>query len=95
MQPGETQSLEDYHMAMAKLFFGDDLKFKVEQVGYPDCIYYEKTDNYIVYSWWKMMIKKEGELIEFQFMVSHDFDDEGMIIFENIYMSNNHLEKLY
>ncbi len=94
MQPGETQSLEDYHGALASLFFGDDLKFKVEQVGYPDCIYYEKTDNYIVYSWWKMMIKKEGNLIEFPFMVSHDFNDDGEIIFENIYMSSNHLEEL-
>ena len=90
----ETQSMEEYHMELAKMFFGDDMKFKVEQVGYPDCIYYEKTDNYIVYSWWKMMVKKEGNLIEFPFMVSHDFDDEGMIIFENIYMSSNHLENL-
>lgn len=94
MQPGETQSLEDYHGLLADLFFGDDLKFKVEQVGYPDCIYYEKSDNYIVYSWWKMMIKKEGKLTEFQFMISHDFNNEGEIIFENIYISSNHMEEL-
>ncbi|MFO7669015.1 MAG: nuclear transport factor 2 family protein [Bacteroidales bacterium] len=94
MQPDESHSLEEYKEAMSKMFFREDLKFKVEQVGYPDCIYYEKSDNYIVYSWWKMVVKKEGKMYEFPFMISHDFDKEGMIVFENIYMSSNHLENL-
>ena len=94
MQPDESQSLEEYKEAMSKMFFREDLKFKVEQVGYPDCIYYELGDNYIVYSWWKMVVNKEGKMYEFPFMISHDFDKEGMIVFENIYMSSNHLENL-
>ena len=91
----ESMSLDEYKEAMAKMFFKDDLKFKVEQVGYPDCIYYEKSDNYIVYSWWKMIYKMDGKLFEYPFMLSHDFNDEGMIIYENIYVSSNHLENLW
>ncbi len=94
MQLDESLSMEEYQKSLSDMFFKDDMKFKVEQVGYPDCIYYEKSDNYIVYSWWKMIVKKEGKLIEFPFMLSHDFDDEGKIVFENIYVSSNHLEKL-
>ncbi len=81
MQLEESMSLDEYKETMANMFFKDDLKFKVEQVGYPDCIYYEKSDNYIVYSWWKMIYKKDGEIFEYPFMISHDFNDEGMIIY--------------
>ena len=95
MQLEESMSIDEYKETMAKMFFKDDLKFKVEQVGYPDCIYYEKSDNYIVYSWWKMIYKKDGETFEYPFMVSYDFNDEGMIIYQNIYVSSNHLENLW
>lgn len=94
MQVNETQSLEEYKEAISTMFYKDDLEFKVEQVGYPDCIYYDKNDAYIVYSWWNMKFKKDGKVFEFPFMISHDFNDEGMIIFQNIYMSSNHLENL-
>lgn len=94
LQVNQTMSLEEYKAVMSNMFFREDLKFKVDPVGYPDCIYYAKSDNYVVYSWWKMMFKKDGEIYEYPFMVSHNFNDEGIIVFEYIYMSTNHLDKL-
>ncbi len=94
MQLDQSMNMEAYKATMSKMFFKDDLKFKVEQVGYPDCIHYEKDDVYVVYSWWKMMVKKEGKVFEFPFMISHDINKEGKIVMERIYMSSNHLDKL-
>lgn len=94
MQVGKYMNMEENQASMAALFFKEDLKFKVEQMGYPDCIYYEKNDMYVVYSWWKMMYKKDGKVYEYSFMLSHDFNDEGLIAREHIYMSSNHLDNL-
>lgn len=94
MQVNESMSLEEYKVAMSNMFFKEDFKFKVEQVGYPDCLHYEKGDAWVVYSWWKMMFKKDGKVYEYPFMLSHSFNDEGIIVHEYIYMSTNHLDKL-
>jgi hypothetical protein len=93
MQLGESLNLEENWEAVSGKYFKDDLKFKVEQMGYPDCIYYEKSNQYVVYSWWKMVVVKEGKKYEFPVMLSHDFDEEGKIIFESAHVSLNHLEK--
>lgn len=94
MQVGEYMNMEEHQANMAAMFFKEDFKFKVEQRGYPDCIYYEKNDMYVVYSWWNMMYKKDGKIYEYPFMLSHDFNDEGLIVREHIYVSSNHLENL-
>lgn len=67
---------------------------KLEQYGYPDCIYYAKDDNYTVYSWWTLSFtNKEGKkYTDIPVMLSHMFDKEGKIAAENIYLSSNHLE---
>ncbi|MDX2431252.1 MAG: nuclear transport factor 2 family protein [Bacteroides sp.] len=94
MKLNESMSLEEYKAMMSNMFFKEDLKFKVEQVGYPDCIYYEKNDMYVVYSWWNMVYKKDGQVNEYPFMLYHTLNDEGLIVSEIIYVSSNHLEKL-
>lgn len=70
----------------------DDIQMK--QVGYPDCIYYEKNQGYVVYSWWihSAKSKADGKVTEFPIMLSHDFNDEGKIIREMAYYSSNHFE---
>ena len=92
MEWGKQISIDD-HIANLGETFGE-LKFKIEQVGYPDCLYYEKNDMYVVYSWWKMTVKTEGKPLVFGFMMSHDFDKEGKITRLILYVSSNHLEKL-
>jgi hypothetical protein len=92
MPLGESTSLSEYKENIKSMFHSGNLKFKVEQIGYPDCIYYAKNDSYVVYSWWKMTVKKGDESAEFGYMLSHDYDDEGKIVRENVYVSSNQLE---
>ena len=94
MQVDESQSLEEYREDITKRWHQDGLKFKLEQVGYPDCIYYEQSDGYVVYSWWNMIVLKDGKKSKFPFMLSHDFDDEGKVVYGRIHVSSNHLEGL-
>lgn len=94
MKLGESHSLEEHKQGLIEMYASDDLKYKVEQIGYPDCVYYEKNDLYVVYSWWNMILKKDGKIHEIPFMVSHDFDDEGKIISAISYASSNHFEGL-
>lgn len=92
MKYGESITLEENKEWLNKNFITSGKEFKVEQVGYPDCIYYEKNDMYVVYAWWKMSIKKDGKKYAFSYMVSYDFDSDGKVTRENIYASSNHLE---
>ena len=92
MNLGESQNLEEYIDNVSETFGSDNVKFKVEQVGYPDCVYYEKNNVYVVYSWWNMFIKKDDKKFEIPYMISHDFDEDGKIIREHLYMSSNHWE---
>jgi hypothetical protein len=74
LQMGESLSIEEYKKVLSDRYFKDNLKYHVEQVGYPDCIFYEKSNQYVVYSWWKMVTSTDGKKYEFPFMVSCDFD---------------------
>jgi hypothetical protein len=64
---------------------------QLDQVGYPDCIYYELGDTYVVYSWWSMSCStKDGKKISnIPVMLVHTFDKEGKISNEYVYMSCN------
>ncbi|WP_439182622.1 nuclear transport factor 2 family protein [Carboxylicivirga taeanensis] len=90
LKAGEYQTVDEKKEIYNKTFTPDK-KFMIEQMGYPDCIYYAKNDMYVVYSWWNMTIKKNGEKYKFSFMLSHTFNSDGKIIGEMIYSSNNHL----
>jgi hypothetical protein len=92
MPLGESTSLSEYKENIKKMFHSGNLTFKVEQIGYPDCIYYAKNDGYVVYSWWKMSVTKGDEKAEFGYMLSHDYNDEGKIVRENVYVSSNQLD---
>ncbi|MBK3519555.1 nuclear transport factor 2-like protein [Carboxylicivirga marina] len=91
MKYGESLSLEQNKESLKAKFFIPEKKYKVEQVGYPDCFHYANNDSYAVFSWWKMTIMKNKEKYEYVFMLSHDFNKDGKIIREYIYGSNNHL----
>lgn len=95
MKLGETQTFEENLEGLKNSFFRDDIKYKVEQVGYPDCVYYDQGNQYVVYAWWKMTIEGNGKKSEFPFMISNNFNDEGKIVFQNVYVSSNHLEGIF
>lgn len=88
---GETETLDESMEGMQRMF-DEGYKAKVEQVGYPDCVYYERGGNYVVYSWWKHTVMKDGKKYEYPIMLSHTFNDDGKIITEYVYGSSNHFE---
>ncbi|MGQ8338837.1 nuclear transport factor 2 family protein [Sunxiuqinia sp. A32] len=67
---------------------------QMKQVGYPDCIYYAKSDDYVVYSWWNLTAERveDGKKIELPIMLSHSFGDDKKIVNSLNYYSSNHLE---
>lgn len=94
MKQGESKNLEEYKTYLTNRYFKDELTYKMEQVGYPDCVHYAKGGQYVVYSWWKILIKKDGKKYDLPLMMSHDFNDDGEIVRMHIYASSNHFEIL-
>lgn len=92
MKFGDSATLEQSKESINNLFFNSNKEYDVEQIGYPDCIYYEKSDSYAVMSWWKMTILKDNKKYEYAFMLNHDFNKDGKIIREYVYGSSNHME---
>jgi hypothetical protein len=66
----------------------------MKQQGYPDCVWYEKNDQYVVYSWWEhsFTIKEDGKKVVMPLMLSHYFNKDGKIVSEAAFFSTNHFE---
>ncbi len=88
---GETETIDEATAGMKRMF-DNGYKAKVEEFGYPDCVYYARGDNYVVYSWWKHTVMKDGKPYEYPVMLSHTFNDDGKIVNEFVYASSNHFE---
>jgi hypothetical protein len=81
-------------MKFNKADFADLSNIKLQQFGYPDCIYYAKDDVYTVYSWWSLSFtnNKGKKYSQIPVMLSHTFNKEGKITSETVFRSINHLE---
>jgi ketosteroid isomerase-like protein len=90
----ESLDLEEEKQVWADRFEEYD-EIKMTQVGYPDCIYYELNDDYVVYSWWIHSSKsvEDGTVVEFPIMFSQTFDKDGKIVNSMEYYSTNHFEE--
>jgi len=92
MQLGESIGLDEL-MKVHEATFAQTESIKMEQVGYPDCIYYAEGDQYTVYSWWlETTIAKDGTKKQYPSMYVHIFDKDGKIVYGRYYVSSNHLE---
>lgn len=91
MKPDEWQTFDEVKERLTKQFETQG-EVKMEQQGYPDCIYYAKNDAYVVYSWWTVRTEKEDKKQEYPLMFSHYFDKDGKILSVYIYVSTNHFE---
>jgi hypothetical protein len=65
----------------------------VIQSGEPVCVAYEK-EYYVVYSWWVLSVtttdgKKKSNI---PVMLTHEFDNNGKIKSEAVYIDNKRLE---
>ena len=78
----------------SKKTFDDLSNITFEQVGYPDCIYYAREDNYTVYSWWSMSFtNKEGKKYSgIPVMLSHTFDKNGKVVGQSLFRDTNLLK---
>lgn len=90
---GKPINLEE-KMKEDKGFFALWNNITLQQVGYPDCIYYAKNDNYAVYSWWKLSVtSKDGKTKkDIPLMMIHGFNKNGEIMYESTYLSSNHFQ---
>jgi hypothetical protein len=93
MKMGETKDLATRKKGW-EAEFAENEHINMKQYGYPDCIYYAKNDNYVVYSWWVWSgtSKADGKKTEFPIMLAHTFNKEGKIVSEEAYYSSNHLD---
>ena len=91
MKVGKTIDLKSKKEQLKKMLSSGE-KSKIKQRGYPDCIYYAKSDNYVVYSWWTVTKIEGDKKVEFPFMVSHNFNKDGKIVSAYTYFSTNHFE---
>jgi hypothetical protein len=87
---GDSKSLKEIKEMKAKSGKDGHENYKIEEVGYPDCIYYAKSDAYVVYSWWHVSYVKDGKKVDYPLMLSHSFNEEGKIVSEFAYASSNH-----
>ncbi len=93
MKFGETNNLEEQIKGLKESrFFKPETKFKLKEVGYPDCLYYAEGDGYVVYSWWLYTEWGKEKTIEVPFMVSTSFDKDGKIVKDYVWYSNNHFK---
>ena len=69
-------------------------KIHMKQVGYPDCMHYEKGDSYVVYSWWTWTAVRmeDGKKLSLPLMLSQTFNKEGKIVRQYSFYSTNHVE---
>jgi ketosteroid isomerase-like protein len=93
MKNGQTIGVEEKKKEDIQNFSYND-NILLDQIGYPDCIYYEQEDWYAVYSWWTMSFTtKDGKKkSDIPVMMGHFFNKEGKISFEMVYISSNHFE---
>ncbi len=85
---GETHSLTEEKEGFTKML--DDWTIDaIEVVGYPDYLEYELGAAKVVQSWWKLRMtrKKDDKKFVIPMMLTHDFNDEGMITRERGYYS--------
>jgi len=94
MKYGETNDLKtQIESYKGSRFLKPETKFKITQVGYPDCMYYAKGDQYVVYSWWLYTEWGKDKKIVVPFMVDTTFDKDGKIVRDYVWYSNNHFNE--
>ena len=77
------QRISTWHAAVAENSVRD-----LVQVGYPDAVYYERSESWTVYSWWwaNNTNAETGEVTKKFLHLVHDFNNEGMVTSEGVYL---------
>lgn len=90
---GKGQNLEQKKKSLESTF-AENETIRMDQVGYPDCIYYEREGLWAVFSWWSLSLtgKTGGKKSDIPVMMIQSFDKEGKIMEETYWFSSNHLQ---
>ncbi|MDO7173661.1 nuclear transport factor 2 family protein [Mariniflexile sp. AS56] len=89
---------ESYTVAEEKVAFKKMLEsYTIESfdvVGYPDYLEYEIGNGKVVQSWWnaRFIRKSDGKKVQMPVMLTHDFNDEGLITREIGYYTTRLLQ---
>lgn len=80
MAAGETGSLADEKEGFSNMIKNWTID-RIDVRGYPDYLEYEDSNSKVVQSWWtaRMTRKSDGKKVKIPLMLTHDFNDEGMI----------------
>lgn len=86
MAPGESNSVSEEKEGFKRMLENWTIE-SIDVQGYPDYLEYELARAKVVQSWWNVRLtrKSDGKKIVLPLMLTHDFNDEGMITNENGY----------
>lgn len=90
---GEFMSMEEVKKNNQEMLKNYEIE-SIDVVGYPDYLEYDEGDSKIVQSWWKIRLKRKSDDKEIVMpgMWIHWFNDEGMIVNSNAYISSKWLD---
>ena len=93
MAKDESHTVAEEKAAFNKMLEGWTID-GIDVVGYPDYLEYEIGNGKVVQSWWnaRMTRKSDGKKVELPIMLTHDFNDEGMITREIGYYTTRVME---
>ncbi len=93
MDVQKAETLEEVK-ANHKAFFEKFEMNGIEQVGYPDYVFYEQQNIGVLYSWWNFYFirKSDKKEIKVPFHYAHDVNAEGKITNEIAYFNGNLLK---
>lgn len=86
MADGKTNSVSEEKEGFKQLLENWTIE-SIDVQGYPDYLEYELGKAKVVQSWWRARLtrKSDGKKVILPIMLTHDFNDEGMITSENGY----------
>ncbi|WP_027137512.1 nuclear transport factor 2 family protein [Gaetbulibacter saemankumensis] len=89
----ESHSLEEEKNGFTEMLKSWDIE-SIDVVGYPDYLEYEKGGAKVVQSWWDFRVKRksDGKQVRIPVMLTHDFNDDGMITREIGYYTTRKME---
>lgn len=85
MPRNKTNTLAEEKEGFTKMLESWDIE-SIDVQGYPDYLEYERSGK-VVQSWWTFRAKRksDGKKVDIPIMLTHNFNDEGMITNENGY----------
>ena len=93
MDVQKAQTLEEVK-ANHKAFFEKFEMSGIEQVGFPDYVFYEQQNIGVLYSWWNFYFirKSDKKEIKVPFHYAHNVNKDGKITSEVVYYNGNLLK---